>query len=217
MVWRQNHYPKSVCRSPSTAPAPHPSDRRNCIRPTREPWPHGVFEMTDGSIEQTWRLDHLPYLPQKNMGFLNVIPTDYSVELMNSSWKQLSNPWVTQQRLRSPPRFCSSQTAQTDSSQRTGQAGSFCLHTCNMYTKEKGRTWLNITRTRPKITSTSWTYSNSTRNSGLGCVKLSSCETLSLRDIFACIIASCQSPKQNSTWHAHADKLLIAPDSSTML
>ena len=192
-------------------------------------WPKKLYSANKGALAgqgmaSRWRTealnkheDPITYLPQKNMGFLSVIPTDYSVELMNSSWKQLSNPWVTQQRLRSPPRFCSSQTAQTDSSQRTGQAGSFCLHTCNMYTKEKGRTWLNITRTRPKITSTSWTYSNSTRNSGLGCVKLSSCETLSLRDIFACIIASCQSPKQNSTWHAHADKLLIAPDSSTML
>ena len=90
--------------------------------------------------------DPFTYLPQKNMGFLSVIPTGYSVELMNASWKQLSNPWVTQQRLRSPPRFCSSQTAQTDSSQRTGQAGSFCLHTCNMYTKEKGRTWRRLQR-----------------------------------------------------------------------
>ena len=158
----------SVVLHESTRPAPHPSDRRNCIRPTREPWPQGMASR--------WRTEALNKhedpitLPQQNMGFLSVIPTDYLVELMNSSWKQLSNPWVTQQRLRSPPRFCSSQTAQTDSSQRTGQAGSFCLHTCNMYTKEKGRTWLNITRTRPKITSTSWTYSNSTRNSGLGCV-----------------------------------------------
>ncbi len=193
---------------------------------------HGTFEMTsEASFEQTWtnktRQTRWPdgLFATKEHG---VPKYHHTHGLINASWNQLSNPWVTQQRLRSPPRFCSSQTAQTGCGQRTGQAAfSVGTHaTCRQKKREglgdvfKG---LNKTLTRPKIASTSWTYSNSTRNSGLrlGPVMFMwNSELLELRDIFTCIRASLQSQnkiQRDMPMLTRSYKLVIPPDSSTML